>query len=120
MVFPIVYNKISNKKTRLLLFCTIPLFVFAQNNTIERDTVGKKDIINVIKILLHRDLNKTPEKTGKKIYYSFLPVSSQVPGAGIALVTSTTAGFYLGDRANTSLSTVAFSPYITFSGRVGC
>ncbi|HXB45064.1 MAG TPA: hypothetical protein VNV85_13445 [Puia sp.] len=99
----------------------IPFFVFPQSKTksIHADTVVKTDMIGILKGWLHIDFNKGPERPGKKVYYSFLPVSSQVPGAGITLVTSTTAGFFLGDRENTSLSTITFSPYFTLKGSFG-
>src|SRR5277367_6295644 len=96
-----------------------PLFAIAQNNRINEDTVNKRDVLGLIKTLFHKDLNAPTKYKDKKIYYSFLPVSSEAPGAGIALVTTTTAGFYLGDKGNTFLSTVTFSPYITFSDRIG-
>ncbi len=97
----------------------VPLAGLAQKNIRSQDTVKKRDVIGIIKILFHKNAIKTPEKNHKKIYYSFLPVSSQTPGAGIALITTATAGFYLGDEENTSLSTITFSPYITFSDRIG-
>jgi hypothetical protein len=91
----------------------------AQGGSKERPTPPKRDMIGMINDLFHVNKLKLPRVAGKKVYYSFLPVSSDVPGGGIALITSTTAGFYLGESSNTSLSTVTFSPYITFTGRVG-
>jgi hypothetical protein len=79
----------------------------------------KRDVIGIIKGVFHSNVNKGQQPTSRKVYYSFLPISSEVPGGGIALVTSTTAGFYLGDRVSTSLSAVTFSPYITAGGRIG-
>ena len=104
--------------------CSGVLFIgsmsaFAQVDSIIRDTIPKRDAIGVIKGMFHTKSNKSPQATSKKVYYSFLPVSSEVPGGGVALVTSTTAGFYLGERKSTSLSTVTFSPYITVAGRIG-
>src|SRR5580700_1770044 len=115
------YNIQMHTRSFLLLFCMIPFFVFPQSKTksIHADTVVKTDMIGILKGWLHIDFNKGPERPGKKVYYSFLPVSSQVPGAGITLVTSTTAGFFLGDRENTSLSTITFSPYFTLKGSFG-
>jgi hypothetical protein len=101
-----------------LILSTLPFLAFSQNNN-GQDISRKRDLIDIIKVRFHKDWNTTPEIQGKRVYFSFLPVSSQVPGGGIALVTSTTAGFYLGERRNTSLSTITFTPYITFTGRVG-
>jgi hypothetical protein len=92
---------------------------FPQVNPITLDSIAKRDALGVIKGIFHTNSNKAPQSTSKKVYYSFLPVSSEVPGGGLALITSTTAGFYLGERKVTSLSTVTFSPYITFTGRIG-
>jgi hypothetical protein len=92
---------------------------FTQSDLKPRDTTAKKDVLGIIKGIFHINTMRAPGSNRKKVYYSFLPVSSDVPGAGIALVTSTTAGFYLGDNKTTSLSTVTFSPYVTFTGRVG-
>ena len=114
-----LYNKIEHIKVILFLFCITPLMAFAQNKNMEEDTIARRDLIGVIKSTFHKDFNRKPHNNGKKISFSFLPVSSSVPGGGIALVTSTTAGFYLGERKNTSLSTVSFSPYITLTGRIG-
>ena len=114
-----LYNKKESIKVILLLLCIAPVIAFSQNKTPEEDTIVRRDLIGVIKSTFHKDFNKKPHNNGKKISFSFLPVSSTVPGGGIALVTSTTAGFYLGERKNTSLSTITFSPYITLTGRIG-
>ncbi len=108
-----------NKKGLLLLLIA-PLFASSQtNNALQADSANKKDVIELIKILFHKGPKATDSNKLRKVYYSFLPVSSQIPGAGIALVTSTTAGFHIGNRKSTSLSTITFSPYITFTGRLG-
>jgi hypothetical protein len=56
---------------------------------------------------------------GKSIYFSFIPGGDQTTSPSNAIITSTTAAFYLGDRDHSFLSTVTFSPYITFKGRIG-
>jgi hypothetical protein len=48
-----------------------------------------------------------------------LPVSTGIPGGGTAAFTSTTAGFYLGDRSTTYISSISFTPYFNFKGRYG-
>jgi len=112
--------KIFYKWLLPVTFSTLPFLGLGQGNFNKEDSVNKRDLLGLIRLVFHKraDQHATPTNS-KKIYYSFLPVSSQVPGAGIALITTTTAGFYMGSRENTSLSTVAFSPYITFSGRIG-
>jgi outer membrane protein assembly factor BamA len=83
------------------------------------DTTGKKDIINVARSLFNINTKPDTTKKGKVFYFSILPVSSNVPGGGKALFTSTTAGFYMGDRKTTFLSTVTFAPYFNLRGRYG-
>jgi outer membrane protein assembly factor BamA len=83
------------------------------------DTTGKKDIINVARSLFNINTKPDTAKKGKVFYFSILPVSSNVPGGGKALFTSTTAGFYMGNRNTTFLSTVTFAPYFNLRGRYG-
>lgn len=81
------------------------------------DTTKKVDIIDVVKSKFEFSPKTIKRSPGKKVYFSLLPVSSSVPGGGKALITSTAAGFYLGNRKNTFLSNVTFSPYLNFKGR---
>lgn len=81
------------------------------------DTTRKIDLIDVIKSNFQLNPKALKRKPGKKIYFSLLPVSSPIPGGGKALITSTSAGFYLGSRRNTFLSNVLFLPYLNFKGR---
>src|SRR3954468_8025568 len=81
------------------------------------DTARKIDIIDIVKSRFRFSPKTVKRNPGKKVYFSLLPVSSQVPGGGRALITTTTAGFYLGNRSNTFLSHVTFSPYLNFKGR---
>jgi hypothetical protein len=127
------YDIITTKvpKTRLngmvklflvsLLFCLTKL-VFAQdviktNDLV--DTVGKKDLVGVVVSAFHIKSHPIQAETGKHYYFSFLPVTAAVPGGGTALITSTTAGFYMGPRDSTYISEVVFAPYLNFSGRYG-
>jgi len=111
----------------ILLIFLWPLCVVAQRpgNVIERDSTIKGDtsklldIIDIGKRWLHISSIKRPDSTGKMIYFSVLPFSTQVPGGGSAIVTSTTAGFYLGDRKDTYMSKVTFTPYWNFKQRFG-
>lgn len=82
------------------------------------DTFKKTDIIDVVGKLIH--IKERPPTNKKKIYFSILPISSSgSSGDGKALITSTTAGFYLGDPKTTNISSVNFAPYLNFHGRYG-
>lgn len=83
------------------------------------DTTRQVDLIDIAKGLLHISPPKELDSTGKSFYFSFLPFSSEVPGGGSALITSTTAGFYTGDRNTTNMSRVTFTPYWNFGKRFG-
>ena len=104
-----------------IVFC-FPLLVFAQSPVdkthLTIDTAGKKDIIDIGRSLFH-DRPRPVSTEKKKIYFSILPVSTTIPGGGGAVFTSTTAGFYLGDRSGTYLSSVSFTPFFNLKGRFG-
>lgn len=106
-----------------LMFTTVS---FAQRlvNEIEitsfsSDTSLQRDLIDIGRDLLKITAPEGKDSTGQKVYFSFLPFSATVPGGGHALITSTTAGFYLGDRKDTYLSRVNFTPYTNFNKRFG-
>lgn len=90
-----------------------------QQTTMEviADTTRKVDIIDVVKSNFQFNPKKIQRRPGKNFYFSLLPTSSSLPGGGRALITSTSAGFYLGNRRNTFLSNVTFAPYLNFKGR---
>src|ERR1700753_3289834 len=98
------------------LLCFLPFCPRAQNPagmitppaTLVKDTSGK-DLIEIFLKTTHIHIKKPPRVEGQRVYYSLLPVGTNVPGGGNALVTTTQAGFYLGDRKNTYLSNVVFS-----------
>ena len=93
--------------------------ILPQNNAV-KDTSQQKDLIDFAKILLHIRPQAAREKHTEKIYFSFLPLTSTVPGgSGNALITSTTAGTYLGPRSGTNISSATFAPYWNFNGRFG-
>ena len=113
-----------NKILLLLLFClAFPLILKAQDpvrDTIKDiDTTGQKDLLDIGTKLFKFKPRKYSREKKKQIYFSILPISSNVPGASKALVTSTTAGFYLGPRNDTYLSSVTFAPYFNLKGRYG-
>ena len=81
------------------------------------DTSGQRDLLGILADFTHIHIKKPPSVAGKRVYYSLLPLGTSVPGGGTALITSTTAGFYLGDRKTTNLSSVTFSPSTNFQGQ---
>ena len=106
----------------ILLFFLLPFAGFAQqiNNSTDNapiDTTNKKDLIDVAQKIFKFSPQKIQRREKRKVYFSLLPTSSAVPGGGKALITSTRAGFYLGNRRNTFLSSVSLSPYLNFKGR---
>ncbi len=80
------------------------------------DTTGR-DLIGIFLGVTHIHIHHPRSQRGRRVYYSLLPLSTSVPGGGYALITSTTAGFYLGDRKETYLSTATFSPSFNFRGQ---
>lgn len=117
------------KTTLLLLLVCTTIIVQAQNasNTISgintvRDTSRKRDLIDIGKVLFHIKGNpriENDQDTNKKFYFSLLPISGNVPGGGRALITSTNAGFYMGNRKKTIKSNVTFTPYWNLKSRFG-
>jgi hypothetical protein len=105
------------------LFCLLPCMAMAQipvdTVNVVVDTSGKRDLIDVTraffktKKLRHDDLEKKP------VFFTLLPITSNVPGGSRVLVTSLTGSFYLGDRKTNYVSTVVFAPYANFAGRFG-
>jgi hypothetical protein len=105
------------------LFCLMPCLLLAQTpvdttNIVDIDTTGQKDLIDIARTLF-KFKPRSNIRQKKDVYFSILPISSAVPGGSKALVTSTTAGFYLGPRKTTYLSTLNFAPYFNFSGDYG-
>jgi len=85
-----------------------------------KDTARQTDLIDIAKGLFHINPKKPRMEGEKKIYFSLLPIAGTAPGGqGRALVTSTTAGIYLGPKATTNLSTATFAPYWNLGRRFG-
>lgn len=105
-----------------LICCLLPGMLLAQraiDPNRQIDTANKKDLVDIGKAIFHVTPKPVKAEKGKSFYFSALPLSSAVPGGGRALFTTTTAGFYMGDRHTTYLSTVSFAPYFNFKGRYG-
>lgn len=111
-----------NKLLLTAFCCLLPFMLLAQTPTdtanMDVDTTGQRDLIDIgTKLFKFKPRSKY---TGKKqVFFSILPLSSSVPGGSKALVTSTTAGFYLGNRKTTYISSVTFAPYFNLKGRYG-
>lgn len=111
----------------LLACCLCPCALYAQSaanmmpqNKKNTDTARQTDLIDVAKKLFHINPQKPRNQNDKKIYFSVLPFGGTLPGgSGRALITSTTAGMYLGPRGTTYISTASFAPYWNFKGRFG-
>ncbi len=107
-----------------VILLVLPLFLLCQNpgNLImppqieAEDTIGQKDLIDIFLNLTHWKVQSQKRVKGKKVYYSLLPFG-KLPTGGKALVTTTQAGFYLGNKKSTYLSTITFSPSTNFQGQ---
>lgn len=80
------------------------------------DTIGQTDLIDIFLKVTRWKIKAQKRVKGKKVYYSLLPFG-KLPGGATALVTTTQAGFYLGHKKTTWLSTVTFSPSMNFKGQ---
>ncbi|PJJ84595.1 BamA/TamA family outer membrane protein [Mucilaginibacter auburnensis] len=113
------------KHILIFIFCAAPVTLYAQissdhpKNKNVIDTANKTDLIDIGRDVFKIQSQRTPDTAGKRIYFSILPVSSADAGPNRMLLTSTTAGFYLGSPRTTYLSNVNFTPYLNFSGRYG-
>jgi len=109
----------------LFFLCLVafPVLLMAQapvdSTNIYVDTTGQKDLLDIGTKLCKIKPRRYPKHEQKEVYFSILPLTTNVPGASKALVTSTTAGFYLGPRKTTYLSGVTFAPYFNLTGRYG-
>ncbi|WP_240049545.1 BamA/TamA family outer membrane protein [Mucilaginibacter psychrotolerans] len=111
----------------LLCLCLLPAFSFAQDasnmipkQSAVKDTSRQTDLIDIAKDLFRINPKKPRIQREKKIYFSILPIPGAVPGgAGRALITSTTAGTYLGPQSTTNLSSANFAPYWNLHSRFG-
>src|SRR6185437_2691961 len=106
-----------------IILCLSPFLLSAQSpidkSHLTIDTTGKTDLIDIGRSIFRSKPRPILLDERKRVYFSILPVSTAIPGGGTALVTSTTAGFYLGDRRTTYLSGITFAPYSNLKGRYG-
>lgn len=109
-----------------IIFCCWWITLLAQTDSSSAkyrpfiDTLEKRDLIDIANSILHKKARSVADKDEKKLYFSFLPISSSAfESAGKTLIASTTAGFYLGSLRTTNLSSINFTPYTNFTGRYG-
>ncbi|MEZ2336337.1 hypothetical protein AB6735_11925 [Mucilaginibacter sp. RCC_168] len=115
------------KNLIIICLCLLPAALFAQDasnmipkQSAVKDTARQTDLIDIAKQLFKISPQKPRIQREKKIYFSILPVPGTVPGgAGRALITSTTAGTYLGPQSTTNLSSATFAPYWNLHSRFG-
>jgi Omp85 superfamily domain len=99
----------------IALFLTAKISLgFAQSS----DSIPQVDVVDIIIRKFKIDLKEKP-RDERRIYFSVFPTQSGAGGGGRAIVTSFNAAFYLGEPSTTTISTVYFFPYITFSGKYG-
>lgn len=110
-------------------FILAPLLVMAQDADYLKyrtsakyrpvDTIERKDIIDVIRSVVDVKPRKISPEEKQKVYFSIFPISTSGVNDHRMLVTSTTAGLYLGPPSTTYISTATFAPYFNFKGRYG-
>ena len=111
----------------IFIVCCFPVTAIAQDasnmipkQSAVKDTSRQTDLIDIAKNLFSINPKEPRVQREKKIYFSILPVPGTVPGgAGKALITSTTAGTYLGPKSTTNLSSATFAPYWNLKSRFG-
>ena len=119
---------ILKKAGYVLGFCwLLPAALLAQDasnmipkQSTVKDTARQTDLIDIAKYLFKINPQQPRVQREKKIYFSILPIPGAAPGGtGRALITSTTAGTYLGPQSTTNLSTANFAPYWNLHDRFG-
>lgn len=117
----------------ILILFFIPFLAISQSassilpsSSISTDTAYQKDLLDVAHEVIpgkywtmFSGKKKKEKKEKRQIYYSLLPFASLNSYGGQGLVTSTNAGFYLGNKKSTYLSTANFTPYWNLSQRFG-
>jgi len=100
----------------LIALCQTPRDITTPPQIEAEDTIGQKDLIDIFLKVTRWKTKAQKRVKGKKVYYSLLPFG-KLPSGGTALVTTTQAGFYTGNKKTTWMSTVTFSPSTNFKGQ---
>ncbi|OYU95277.1 MAG: hypothetical protein CFE21_13325 [Bacteroidetes bacterium B1(2017)] len=104
----------------ILTFLSISLFFVAQTSLFAQDSIPlakRKDFQDLAREILGKDpftQSQQDKRDTAKFYFSIIP-SFATSGSDKAFVTSFMGAFYLGSSKTTTLSTVYFTPYFTFS-----
>ncbi len=115
------------KTLTVAMLLLLPSAIYAQtassiipDSVKKSDTLQQLDLIDIGKSMFHIRPKVVRTIGDKRVYFSFLPISSSEPGGtGRALVTSTSAAIYLGPRRSTNLSSMSFTPYWNFGSQFG-
>ena len=108
-------------KKLLVGFVSLVLFTKATSQKVQIDTAvtNQKDVIDVIiKALKINPTKADSTRQNKKVHFSLVPTGGASPGGGAAIVTALNAAFYTGPVSSTSLSTITFSPWFSFDGKL--
>jgi len=106
-----------HKKILVSLFMNFLFVVVCKAQT--EEATPQKDLIDIGRKLFYKAAARSDTNTQKRVYFSFLPTGSSNGVPGAVFITSTTAGFYLGDPQKTFISTITFAPYWNFKSRFG-
>lgn len=117
---PSLFNRFKCYRFQLLswLFIVVSQAAFCQN----RDTTDiKPGDVDLVEILVKWLRLKEKESVPKKgvIYFSIIPSANSTSSGNKVLVSSINAAFYLGQPANTYLSSVYFVPYTNLGQQYG-
>jgi outer membrane protein assembly factor BamA len=97
----------------LLSLCVCKSRAQSSSGAINDSIRARKDIIDLTLSLTKRRTSNTEIHSGKKVFFSFLPVSGGSSEKGVA-VSSINASFYLAKNENTKLSNISFYPATNF------
>ena len=112
----------------LLLLLVNSNSTFSQIRNVIHDDPRKIDIVDVFKHSFKPNESKMKEKKdkiikikqqNKKVYVSFIPVSTKKRGSKDVYVSSVSSAFYLGKSDSTYISNVSLEPATNFSNKFG-
>jgi hypothetical protein len=109
-----------------VFFSFISLPLFSQVRNVIPSDIRKTDLPEVMKNAFKKDgKQKKKDKlenlkqAHKKVYVSFVPVSSQRRGGKKSFVSSINSAFYMGKSDSTYLSNISLEPSTNFSNKYG-
>jgi outer membrane protein assembly factor BamA len=102
----------------VLFFFTLNVFgqhdvpASVKSNSLKVDSSKQRDIVDVIKKVLHKDTAGPERKTPKKFIFSLLPSAGYSLSTGYAANLSSNVVFYTGDKKNVNISVISASGFI--------